>query len=150
MRSYYCGQLRKEHIGETVTLCGWVDRRRDHGGVIFLDLRDRTGIVQIVSDPVRTPDSYAQAEALRSEYVVQFTGRVTPRPEDLSILNWQRAMSKSTPIKLNCSTRFASSCLSKFPAQIPSRARRFAVEISLFGFAPRTHDGKSQAASRSG
>ncbi|MBD1936238.1 aspartate--tRNA ligase [Microcoleus sp. FACHB-68] len=82
MRTHYCGQLRKEHIGETVTICGWVDRRRDHGGVIFLDLRDRTGIVQIVSDPVRTPDSYAQAETLRSEYVVQFTGRVTQRPED--------------------------------------------------------------------
>ena len=82
MRTYYCGQLRTEHIGETVTLCGWVDRRRDHGGVIFIDLRDRTGIVQIVSDPVRTPDSYAQAEKLRNEYVVKITGRVTQRPEE--------------------------------------------------------------------
>jgi aspartyl-tRNA synthetase len=82
MRTYYCGEVRKEHIGETVTLCGWIDRRRDHGGVIFLDLRDRTGIVQIVSDPQRTPDSYKDAEALRNEYVVQVTGRVTARPED--------------------------------------------------------------------
>ncbi len=82
MRTYYCGDLRTEHIGATVTLCGWVDRRRDHGGVIFLDLRDRTGIVQIVSDPVRTPDSYNQANALRNEYVVQITGRVTQRPEE--------------------------------------------------------------------
>ena len=82
MRTHYCGQLRNEQIGETVTLCGWVDRRRDHGGVIFLDLRDRTGIVQIVSDPVRTPASYETAEAMRSEYVVKITGRVTQRPAD--------------------------------------------------------------------
>jgi len=82
MRTYYCGELRTKHIGETVTLYGWVDRRRDHGGVIFLDLRDRTGIVQIVSDPQRTPGSYEQAEALRSEYVVKITGRVTQRPEE--------------------------------------------------------------------
>ena len=82
MRTYYCGEVRKEQIGETVTLCGWVDRRRDHGGVIFLDLRDRTGIIQVVSDPQRTPDSYNDAETLRNEYVVQITGRVTARPED--------------------------------------------------------------------
>lgn len=82
MRTYYCGEVRKEQIGETVTLCGWVDRRRDHGGVIFIDLRDRTGLIQIVSDPQRTPDSYQDAEALRNEYVVQITGRVTARPED--------------------------------------------------------------------
>ncbi len=82
MRTHYCGQLRAEHIGETVTLCGWVDRRRDHGGVIFIDLRDRDGIVQIVSDPVRTPASYNQAGDLRNEDVVQITGRVTQRPED--------------------------------------------------------------------
>ncbi|AFY32689.1 aspartate--tRNA ligase [Calothrix sp. PCC 7507] len=82
MRTHYCGELRKKHIGETVTFYGWVDRRRDHGGVIFLDLRDRSGIVQIVSDPQRTPDSYAQAEALRNEYVVEITGRVTKRPEE--------------------------------------------------------------------
>ncbi len=82
MRTHYCGQLRAEHIGETVSLCGWVDRRRDHGGVIFVDLRDRSGIVQIVSDPERTPGSYAQAGDLRNEYVVQISGRVTKRPAD--------------------------------------------------------------------
>lgn len=82
MRTHYCGDIRTEHIGATVSVCGWVDRRRDHGGVIFLDLRDRTGIVQIVSDPERTPGSYKQAEALRNEYVVQITGRVTQRPEE--------------------------------------------------------------------
>jgi len=82
MRSYYCGELRKEQIGETVTINGWVDRRRDHGGVIFLDVRDKSGVVQIVSDPQRTPDSYQDAEKLRNEYVVEITGRVTPRPEE--------------------------------------------------------------------
>jgi len=82
MRTHYCGLLRTENIGETVTLCGWVDRRRDLGGVIFLHLRDRTGIIQIVSDPQHTPSSYKQADALRNEYVVQITGRVTQRPEE--------------------------------------------------------------------
>jgi aspartyl-tRNA synthetase len=82
MRTHYCGELRKEHIGETVTFYGWVDRRRDHGGVIFLDLRDRSGIVQIVSDPQRTPNSYEQANALRNEYVVAITGTVSQRPPE--------------------------------------------------------------------
>jgi aspartyl-tRNA synthetase len=82
MRTHYCGAVRSSHIGETVTLYGWVDRRRDHGGVIFLDLRDRSGIVQIVSDPQRTPDSYEPANALRNEYVVEITGRVTQRPSE--------------------------------------------------------------------
>lgn len=82
MRTHYCGQLRSTDIGKTVTLCGWVDRRRDHGGVIFLDLRDRMGIVQIVSDPQRTPESYNIAETMRSEYVVKITGRVSQRPEE--------------------------------------------------------------------
>jgi aspartyl-tRNA synthetase len=82
MRTHYCGTIRTEQLGETITLCGWVDRRRDLGGVIFLHLRDRSGSVQVVSDPVRTPDSYHLAETLRSEYVVKITGRVYARPEE--------------------------------------------------------------------
>lgn len=82
MRTHYCGQLRAEHIGETVSLCGWVDRRRDHGGVVFLDVRDRYGIAQIVSDPERTPLSYEAADKLRNEYVVRITGRVSRRPDE--------------------------------------------------------------------
>jgi len=81
MRTHYCGHLQAEHIGKSVRLYGWIDRSRDHGGVIFLDLRDRYGIVQIVSDPVRTAISYPIAQDMRNEYVVCITGTVTKRPE---------------------------------------------------------------------
>jgi len=82
MRTHYCGHLQAQHVGKTVTIYGWVDRNRDHGGVIFLDLRDRTGIVQVVSDPVRTPNSYATAPDMRNEYVICVRGTVTVRPQD--------------------------------------------------------------------
>ncbi|NQY02465.1 MAG: aspartate--tRNA ligase [Halieaceae bacterium] len=80
MRSHYCGDLRSANIDETVTLCGWVDRRRDHGGVIFLDLRDRAGIVQVVFDP-DTKEHFERADKVRSEYVLKVTGRVRARSE---------------------------------------------------------------------
>ncbi|MDA8752722.1 OB-fold nucleic acid binding domain-containing protein, partial [Halieaceae bacterium] len=80
MRSHYCGVLRTADIDETVTLCGWVDRRRDHGGVIFLDLRDREGIVQVVFDP-DTEEHFQRADRVRSEYVLKVTGRVRARSE---------------------------------------------------------------------
>ena len=80
MRTHYCGDVRARHVGETVELTGWVRRRRDHGGVIFLDLRDRTGIVQVVYDP-DTPASFAVADRVRNEYVLHVQGRVRPRPE---------------------------------------------------------------------
>ena len=80
MRTHYCGQLRSGDIGETVTLCGWVDRRRDHGGVIFLDLRDREGIVQVVFDP-DTEEHFRAADRVRSEYVLRVSGRVRARGE---------------------------------------------------------------------
>ncbi|EAZ97750.1 aspartate--tRNA ligase [Marinobacter sp. ELB17] len=79
MRSHYCGEINESHIDQEVTLCGWVHRRRDHGGVIFLDLRDRDGISQVVVDP-DVPESFALAEKVRSEYVVKITGRVRRRP----------------------------------------------------------------------
>jgi aspartyl-tRNA synthetase len=80
MRSHYCGALTTDQIDETVTLCGWVDRRRDHGGVIFLDLRDRDGIVQVVFDP-DTEEHFERADRVRSEYVLRVTGRVRARGE---------------------------------------------------------------------
>jgi aspartyl-tRNA synthetase len=82
MRTHYCGELRSQNVGETVTLCGWVNGYRDHGGVIFIDLRDRTGMMQIVSDPQRTPESYEATNTLRNEYVARVTGRVSLRPEE--------------------------------------------------------------------
>ena len=78
MRSKYCGALNTESIDQTVTLCGWVDRRRDHGGVIFIDLRDRDGIVQVVFDP-DGKENFALADKVRSEYVLQVTGKVRAR-----------------------------------------------------------------------
>jgi len=81
MRSHYCGTLSTEHIGELVSLCGWADRRRDHGGVIFIDLRDRTGIVQAVFDPNAGPH-FRTADKVRSEFVLQVTGKVRARSED--------------------------------------------------------------------
>ncbi|MCP5168078.1 MAG: aspartate--tRNA ligase [Pseudomonadales bacterium] len=80
MRSHYCGALGTTNIDETVTLCGWVDRRRDHGGVIFLDMRDRQGIVQVVFDP-DTQEHFQRADRVRSEYVLKVTGRVRARSE---------------------------------------------------------------------
>jgi aspartyl-tRNA synthetase len=78
MRSEYCGALNTTHIDQTVTLCGWVDRRRDHGGVIFIDLRDRDGIVQVVFDP-DGQENFALANKVRSEYVLKVTGKVRAR-----------------------------------------------------------------------
>ena len=80
MRTHYCGELNAKHIGDTITVCGWVHRRRDHGGVIFLDLRDRQGLLQVVVDP-DTKDAFATADRARSEWVMQITGLVRARPE---------------------------------------------------------------------
>ncbi len=80
IRSHYCGEVGIADVGERVRLVGWVHRRRDHGGLIFLDIRDRTGIVQVVYDP-DTPDSFVIAEHVRSEYVLRLEGLVRARPE---------------------------------------------------------------------
>ena len=80
MRTHYCGQVNRSHIGEEIAVAGWVHRRRDHGGVIFADLRDREGLLQVVFDP-GDPDTFAEAERLRGEYVLAVRGRVRERPE---------------------------------------------------------------------
>ncbi len=81
-RTDYCGRIDRRFLGQTVTLMGWVHRRRDHGGVIFLDLRDREGLVQVVCDPDRAA-TFSTAEKLRNEYVVRIVGFVRPRPEGM-------------------------------------------------------------------
>ncbi|MDH3546639.1 MAG: aspartate--tRNA ligase [Gammaproteobacteria bacterium] len=80
MRSHYCGQVDEALIGEKIAVCGWVHRRRDHGGVIFVDLRDREGLLQVVFDPDR-PEIFAEAERIRGEFVLAVKGRVRQRPE---------------------------------------------------------------------
>ena len=86
MRTHYCGHLNREHIGQTVTLCGWAHRRRDHGGVIFIDLRDREGMAQIVVNP-DAQAAFAVAESVRSEYVLKVTCVVQARPEGATNAN---------------------------------------------------------------
>ena len=80
MRSHYCGEVDESLVGQEIEVCGWVHRRRDHGGVIFIDLRDREGLLQIVFDPDRA-EIFAEAERIRSEYVLKVKGLVRPRPE---------------------------------------------------------------------
>ncbi|HNA30484.1 MAG TPA: OB-fold nucleic acid binding domain-containing protein, partial [Thiobacillaceae bacterium] len=79
MRTHYCGAVNADHIGQIVNLCGWAHRRRDHGGVIFVDLRDRDGTVQVVIDP-DTPEAFKLAEETRGEFVLRVVGKVRPRP----------------------------------------------------------------------
>ena len=79
-RTCYAGDVSAQHLDQTVTLFGWVQRRRDHGGVIFIDLRDREGIVQVVCDPDRE-SVFATAERIRNEFCLRMTGRVRGRPE---------------------------------------------------------------------
>ena len=86
MRTHYCGQLNASHLDQTVSLCGWAHRRRDHGGVIFIDLRDREGLAQVVCDPDRA-DMFKIAESVRSEYVLRITGKVRRRPEGTTNAN---------------------------------------------------------------
>ena len=82
LKSADCGSLREDHINTRPVLAGWVDGRRDHGGIIFVDLRDRSGVVQVVFNPELSADAYKQAEDLRSEWVVQIRGKVQRRPPD--------------------------------------------------------------------
>ncbi|MEE8537225.1 MAG: amino acid--tRNA ligase-related protein, partial [Acidobacteriota bacterium] len=86
-KTHGCGELRAEHVGEQVELAGWVNRRRDHGGLTFVDLRDRSGVVQTVSNPELSKEVHAIAEQVRSEWVVRIVGEVRARPKGMQNLN---------------------------------------------------------------
>ncbi|MBK8337649.1 MAG: aspartate--tRNA ligase [Sterolibacteriaceae bacterium] len=96
MRTHYCGLVNAAHLDQTVTLCGWAHRRRDHGGVIFIDLRDREGLVQVVCDPDR-PEMFRLAETVRNEFVLRIAGKVRRRPEGTTNANM-----KSGEIEVLC------------------------------------------------
>jgi len=81
LKTISCGSLRAEHAGQTATLAGWVHRRRDHGSLIFIDIRDRDGLTQVVFNPEIAPDAHRTAESFRNEWVIQVSGEVAPRPE---------------------------------------------------------------------
>lgn len=83
LRTHTCGELRKENVGQEVELCGWVHRRRDHGGIIFIDLRDRYGLTQVKFDPEINFEAHSQADQLRSEWVIKIKGKVIGRPDDM-------------------------------------------------------------------
>jgi aspartyl-tRNA synthetase len=131
-RTHYCGDITASHIGEDVILMGWVHRRRDHGGVIFVDLRDREGLAQIVFNPDINPDCHTEAHKIRSEFVLAVSGKVQRRPEgmenphlksgDIEILVTTFEIlneSKTPPFVLNETTEKPYSqkqCRSAYPA----------------------------------
>ena len=80
LRSHRCGQINESHVGEIISVAGWAHRRRDHGGVIFIDLRDATGLLQVVVDP-DAEEAFALADTVRNEHVLQVTAKVRTRPE---------------------------------------------------------------------
>ena len=96
-RSTSCNSLRQDQIGHSVTLAGWVNSRRDHGGVIFIDLRDREGLTQVVFRPEEHPQVSEASHGLRSEDVIQITGVVSARLAGTENANWRPATSKSSP-----------------------------------------------------
>ena len=83
MRTHYCAQLNENNIGEKVKLVGWVNSYRDHGGVIFIDLRDKTGVIQLVADPAESPSAHKIADKVRDEYVISIEGIIRDRGEGL-------------------------------------------------------------------
>ena len=106
LRTDTCGELRREHVGKEVTLCGWVDSYRDHGGGLFVDLRDRYGMTQVVFNPPDTPPAIIdESKTLRAEFVVQATGRVIERPTGMANPKMATGEIELRVTSSSCSTR---------------------------------------------
>ena len=103
-RTHTCGDLRAGHAGQDAILCGWVASWRDHGGLIFIDVRDRYGLTQVAFSPERAAEAHKIAAGLRSEYVIAVRGTVNVRPEGTVTRAWRPARSSSTPLRSRCST----------------------------------------------
>ncbi|MEL0498181.1 aspartate--tRNA ligase, partial [Klebsiella pneumoniae] len=153
MRTEYCGQLRQSHVGQQVTLCGWVNRRRDLGSLIFIDMRDREGIVQVFFDPDRA-DALKLASELRNEFCIQVTGTVRAREEkninadmatgaievlasDLTIIN----RSESLPLDSNhVNTEEARLKYRYLDLRRPEMAQRLKTRAKITSFVRRFMD----------
>ncbi|TKI08246.1 aspartate--tRNA ligase [Martelella alba] len=155
MRTVYCGQLNLSHVGQEVTLCGWVNRRRDLGGLIFIDMRDREGLVQVFFDPDRQA-AFALAAELRNEYCIQLTGTVRPRPDsqinndmatgavevlaaDLSIIN------RAEPLPLDSNQNNTEEQRLKYrylDLRRPEMAQRLKTRARITSFVRRFMDGE--------
>ena len=121
MRTHYCTDVTEAKIGETVTVAGWVNSRRDHGGIIFIDLRDKSGIVQLVADPSDSKDALVIAETVRDEFVLIATGVVRARGEGLENPNL-----KTGKIEIVLKDLFFKS----FPIEGPTESKRSSITLS--------------------
>ncbi len=119
MRTEYCGQLRLSHVGQQVTLCGWVNRRRDLGSLIFIDMRDREGIVQVFFDPDRA-DALKLASELRNEFCIQVTGTVRARDEKILTAIWRLA-NRSTGVLADLSSTVQMFCRLTLTTSTPKK-----------------------------
>ena len=120
MRSHYCGQVDEKLIGQEVTVAGWVHRRRDHGGVIFVDLRDREGLLQIVFDPDAAA-MFKEAERLRNEFVIRVKGRVRERPAGTANANLASGRGRAAGARARGAEPLRAAAV---PARRDGRARR--------------------------
>ena len=118
-RDLYCGELRTEHIGKRLTVAGWTDTRRDHGGLVFIDLRDHTGKVQLVINPERTADAAALAHEIRSEFVLQAEGEVV-----------LRTLAELRRRGITCDTDYAGRSMKGQLTQAQKRARAVAIRTA--------------------